>query len=286
MAARAPLRVVLLTDFGPDSPYVGEMKLALAQLAPNARVLDLAHDLPPHQVGAAAVVLTGARRFLPVPCVVCAVVDPGVGSARRIVAARYPGPVWVLAPDNGLLKGLRGFGKPVVLRAIANRRLWLSEVSAVFHGRDIFAPVAAALCAGTSARRLGPALQWDELAPAPWGAPRLERRPSGVRVLYVDRFGNLVTNLWQDDLVGGEPAWARCKGRTFPFAECYSDVGRGRAVALWGSFGFLELALREGSAAQALGARVGTRVQVGLGRPSCSRSRVPGGLSGQRGQGR
>jgi S-adenosylmethionine hydrolase len=260
-----PLPIVLLTDFGPQSSYVGQVKLVLARLAPRAPVLDLAHDLPPQDTRAAALVLNGARAYLPEPAIVCAVVDPGVGSARRILAARFSGRVTVLAPDDGLLPALRSFGAPTAVRVVTNRALFLPRVSPVFHGRDIFAPVAARLAEGLSLARLGPIVRPATLVPAPFRAPELRAgRWRGVEIAHVDRFGNLITNLGVRNLAGARIVAAYCAGRRFPFADHYAAVGRGRPLCLIGSFGQLELALREKSAAAALRAGVGRAVRVEL----------------------
>jgi S-adenosyl-L-methionine hydrolase (adenosine-forming) len=257
--------VVLLTDFGPQSPYVGQMKLVLARLAPRSAVLDLAHDLPPQNPAAAALVLSGSRPFLPVPCVVCVVVDPGVGSARRILVARYAGGLQVIAPDNGILPALRSFGPPAAIREVTNRGLFLPAVSPVFHGRDVFAPVAARLAAGLAPARVGPPARPSSLARPAWRAPRMGTPPRGVEVLYADRFGDLVTNLHAEDLRGAPVRSARCAKRRFPFVTHYAAVAKGQPLCLIGSFGHLELALREKSAAAELDAAVGAEVLVELG---------------------
>ena len=264
-ARRRGLPVVLLTDFGPQSPYVGQLKLVLARLTPRSAIFDLAHDLPPQGTAAAALVLSSAWPFLPAPCVVCAVIDPGVGSQRRILAARYAGGLLVIAPDNGILPALRSFGPPDAIHEVTNRRLFLPVVSPVFHGRDVLAPVAARLARGLALSRVGPNAAWSSLVPPAWPAPRMGARPRGVEVIYVDRFGNLVTNLHADILSGARIRCARYRRRRFPFVTHYAAVARGRPLCLIGSFGHLELALRGKSAAAALRAAPGVAVSVELG---------------------
>jgi S-adenosylmethionine hydrolase len=209
-------------------------------------------------------VLSSARPFLPAPCVVCAVIDPGVGSKRRILAARYAGGLLVIAPDNGILPALRSFGSPDAIRVVTNRGLFLPVVSPVFHGRDIFAPVAARLARGLDLARVGPNAAWSSLVSPPWPVPRMGTPPRGVEVIYADRFGNLVTNLHAEDLSGARVRCARYRRRRFPFVTHYAAVARGHPLCLIGSFGHLELALRGKSAAAALRAARGTVVSVEL----------------------
>lgn len=261
--APAPLPVVLLTDFGPHSAYVGQMKLVLERAAPGARVIDLAHDLPAHDLAAAVLALSGAQRYLPEPCVLCAVVDPGVGSARRIVAARFANGVRVLCPDNGLLAAFAPRGRPQALHAVTNKKYFLPDVSPVFHGRDVFAPVAAALAQGLDPKALGPRVALSSLAPAPWPAPKLSKRGGTAQVVHADRFGNLVTNVPAYEVRARKLREARIGRLVFPLREHYAEVSVAKPVALVGSYGFLELALRERSASARTGAKPGTKVILG-----------------------
>lgn len=257
--------VVLLTDFGPGSAYVGQMKMVLARRAPGAQVLDLAHDVPPQALGAASLILENAWSFLPDRSVLVAVIDPGVGSRRRIVAARFSNESLLLVPDNGVLPGASGLPRPGEVRALTCQELFLKPVSPVFHGRDIFAPVAAHLANGGAFNELGPLVRYESLVPAPWRAPVLGASVHGVRVIHVDRFGNLITNLRADGLEGRNVLSVRCRRRGFPFVTHYQAVESGRPLSLIGSHGRLELAIGEGSAAATLGVGMGTPVKVRLG---------------------
>jgi len=269
-----PLPVVLATDFGPSSAYVGQMKCVLEARAPGVRVIDLAHDLPPQNVAAAALVLRAAWAYLPRPCVLVTVVDPSVGSPRRIVAAHSADDVIVLAPDNGLAAALLAGQTPRALRAVTNRALFLPRVSPVFHGRDLFAPVAAPLALGLDLSKVGPVIAPRSLVQAPYSAPR--QTCSGLRgeVVFVDHFGNLITNIRAEDLDAPGKNVARasrarpssfrvlCKHRTVPLVTHYAEAGKGQLLALIGSFGHLEIARRDGSATAFLRARPGTPVDV------------------------
>lgn len=256
---RAPAwPVVLLTDFGPASAYTGQIKCVIERLAPGTPVIDLAHDLPPQDIAAAALVLFGARAHLPQPCVVCAVVDPGVGSSRRILAAEFAQGIRVLAPDNGLLALWCETEAPRALHALANADLFQHPVSPVFHGRDIFAPVAARLACGLPLEETGAAIQ-KPAAPPPWTAPERTTRGWMGQVLCADRFGNLITSLRTEHVPSG-CGCIMAGRRRIKLCTHYAEAPAGTVLALPGSFGFLELAVRNGSAAQTLGFKPGTPV--------------------------
>ncbi|MCW8133175.1 MAG: SAM-dependent chlorinase/fluorinase [Planctomycetota bacterium] len=257
-----PRPVVLMTDFGPGSVYVGQIKLALARAAPGVPVVDLAHDLPAHDVAAAALVLEGARHFLPAPAVLCAVVDPGVGSERALLAVTFPRGLVALAPDNGLLAPWIAAVRPVSIHAVTRRAWFHRRVSPVFHGRDAFAPTAARLALGEPAAKAGPRLKATALAPSPWHPLVRSGWALGARIVYVDPFGNLITNIHERDLPPGRTPVVRIGGRRLKWAGHYAAVPRGVPLALIGSFGFLEIAVREASAAAALNLGKGDSVSV------------------------
>lgn len=260
--AGSPRTIALLTDFGARDPFVGVMKGVIARIAPAARVIDLAHEVPARDVRAAAVALWTAYRYFPPRTIFVAVVDPGVGTRRRILAAETSAGTF-LAPDNGLLTLVLRAAPPKRAVAVTERRHRLPEVSATFHGRDIFAPVAARLARGLPLSRLGPRVrEWVRLS---FGEP--ERRAGRVRgeVISIDRFGNAMTNI--------PGAWAR-KGdavvirgrRVAPVASAYADVPRGRAVAVIGSAGTLEIAVNGGSAERKFKLKTGESVDVERGK--------------------
>lgn len=247
--------VVLCTDFGPASPYVGQMKLVLAGAAPDARIIDLAHDLPAQNVMAAAFVLAGARANVIQSGVICAVIDPGVGTDRRIVALEDDGGVMAVVPDNGLATI---FPSPVAVHEVSNRALFRPEVSPVFHGRDVFAPVTAALANGAPLAEVGPAIDPSTLVPLP---RPLRATPDEAEVVYADAFGNLITNLHRDDApqdmlgltIGGQQA---------QLVSYYGEAPPGALLCLIGSYDRLEVAVRNGSAAGALRLGQGARFNL------------------------
>ena len=235
--------VALLTDFGSKDPYAGVLRGVILSRCPGANVVDLCHGIEPQYVRQAAFALMSSAPYFPEGTLFVCVVDPGVGSARRILWARSRRHSF-LAPDNGLLSWLGPGERLLEVRRVTARSLFLPAVSATFHGRDIFAPVAAALAGGLSPSRLGPRAR---------GLVRL-RFPRRPEVLFLDGFGNAVTNLRPADLRGARGL--KASGTRFPLRTHYGAVGRGLPLALVGSSGFIELSLREGRA----GLKVGDHV--------------------------
>ncbi len=242
----------LLTDFGEHDGYLGAMKGRLLRLAPGVVLVDLTHQIPPGAIEVGCFVLGQAAPEFPEGTVHLAVVDPGVGSVRRGVAVEIDGQRYV-APDNGLLSAVLGAARETRVHVIGPRWLEAPGVSPVFHGRDVFAPVAAHLAAGGEAAAVGPPAEPASLVRLTLPRPQSGGDALRGEVVHVDRFGNLVTNL------AVAPSWAGARveladGRVLPFARTYADVAPGTLLALRGSSGLLEIAQRDGSAARALGA--------------------------------
>jgi hypothetical protein len=253
----API-LTLLTDFGTADYYVGAVKGTLVRLAPEARLIDLSHEVAPGDVEGAADLLAGAAPAFPGGTVHLAVVDPGVGSGRRILVAAAGGQLFV-APDNGLLTPFLGApagaeaGGPACVWSVERRELFLTSPGATFHGRDRFAPVAAALLRGEEPERLGRRI--EDPVRLPLALPRRRETPDGAvlegRVARVDRFGNLVTDLpagWLESgrLVAVEVAGREIRRRIGHYAE----LAPGEPGALTGSLGTVELSLRGDSLAE------------------------------------
>lgn len=253
--------VALLTDFGPGSVYVGQLHAVLARRAPAARVVDLAHDCPPGIVASAAYVLQRSWRHFPAGSVHVAVVDPGVGSGRAILAARAHGQ-WFIAPDNGLLGGVLIDAEDAVVHRIENEALFNDTVSHTFHGRDVMAPVAAHLVGGGALAEVGP-----EVAPAVvLPGPRVAADHLDGEVLIVDRFGNLITDISRRVLLDfGAAEHIRVRvGAAFieGLAETFSDVAPGIALIYLGSGDHLEVAVNGGRASDLLRLAVGSPIRV------------------------
>ncbi len=249
-----PPLIAVLTDFGSRDPYVGIMKGVMAGIAPDATVIDISHGVPPQDLVVGALWLDGAVDWFPPHTVFLVVVDPGVGSARRVVASEL-GSQRFVCPDNGLLTALlqRRQGRAVVA---SDPRFHLPGVSHTFHGRDIMAPVAAHLAAGLPLEQLGPPAGDLKLL----DLPRARRALDLVvgEVVYLDHFGNLITSIPASDLEPGMTV--ELGGQRLPLVRTYADVEPGEPLALVGSTGRLEISVRDGSAAECLDCGVGDAV--------------------------
>jgi hypothetical protein len=245
--------ITLLTDFGTRDSYLGEVRGVLVSRAPDVSLVDITHDIAPGDVAGAAYILGRVWSRFPAGTVHLVVVDPGVGGTRNALAVLSGGHAFV-APDNGVLTpvlsrdGVRVAALPIPASA-----------APTFHGRDVFAPAAAALADGTELAVLGPAVE---------PAVRLSDVPLTVdpdrvagQVIYIDRFGNLVTNLPAE--LSAERI-VSVDGRVVgPLRRTFADVEQGDVVAYVGSGGTVEIAVRDRSAAGDLGARIGTPVSAG-----------------------
>jgi S-adenosylmethionine hydrolase len=256
--------ITLTTDFGEASPYVAAQKGVILSINPAARLVDLSHQIPPQDVRHAAFFLAAALPYFPPSALHVIVVDPGVGSERAILYVETAGQR-LLVPDNGCWTFLKGETPPRVVR-LAEPRFWRPQVSATFHGRDIFAPVAAHLSLGLNPSELGPpAAEWVRLTiPVPQAGMNSIRG----EITFVDHFGNLITNipaerLQPPDVLGVGRHTCR---RRFRWVRTYADAPPGTLVALASSTGFLEVAVVQGNAARKLRATVGMPVVVGWAR--------------------
>jgi len=239
---------------------VGAMKGAILSVCPEATLVDLAHEVPPHDVLAGALTLHAACRTFPAGTVFVAVVDPGVGSPRRGLALRA-GPHLFVGPDNGLFSFVLREHPQARIHGLENSRLFRSPVSPVFHGRDVFGPVAGHLAQGVGLGEVGPKVEDPVLLEAP--EPRkLATGEWEAAVLYVDRFGNLTTSLSERAVEGARTVEVWVGGATIPWVGTYSEVRPGTPCALVGSSGRLEVAVREGSASARLGVGKGSPVRV------------------------
>ncbi len=254
--------VTLLTDFGYADPFVGIMKGVILSRCPDATLVDLSHDVPPYDILGASFLLQSAVRVFPTGTIHLAVVDPGVGSSRRPLAARIGGHVFVV-PDNGLLSYPLATGSLDALRLIASERYMLAPVSATFHGRDIFAPAAGHLAAGLPLEQLGP----EAADPVRLAIPFPRPHPTGGvagEVVWIDHFGNCITNLTVDELhrvsPSGEAAEVVLDGRRLPVVRHYDEAGPDAEGAVIGSSGRIELFARRGNLARRRGVMPGRSV--------------------------
>jgi S-adenosylmethionine hydrolase len=270
--------IALLTDFGTTDSYVGVVKAVIAQLAPGIATIDLTHEVPPGDIRSGAFQLWRSARYFAAGTVFLCVVDPGVGTARRGIAVRFADFTFV-GPDNGLLSYLLAAEEHPTAVELVAPEYRLEQVSATFHGRDIFAPAAAHLARGVRLESLGPQVR----DPVRFTLPRLslaERDKIEGEVLHVDRFGNLVTSIGlvevdQDmarlipwlpgcedaNIYGSEWNVRLPNGTAIRLRNTFGDVLDGEPVAFVGSDGLIELAVRGGRADKALTLSVGERVE-------------------------
>jgi len=255
--------ITLTTDFGPQDAYVGAVKGVILTIAPDVTIVDITHAVPPQDVRHAGFVLASAAPYFPSGTIHVAVVDPGVGSQRRPIAVESRRALYV-APDNGILTLVLHRDPATRIVHLSNAQYWLSTVSTTFHGRDIFAPVAAHLACGVPLDALGQPI--DSIERFQLSQP--VRQPDGSilgHVQHVDRFGNCITDIpleWlpsdADTSIRVEIAGCQIRG----LAPTYASVPPGDLVALIGSLGYLEIAIREGNAAQQLGISIDDPVVV------------------------
>ncbi len=264
-----PRVVTFTTDFGLDDPFVGIMHGVVLSIHPETRIVDICHAIPSFDVLDAAWTIAQAYRFFPRRTVHVIVVDPGVGSARRPILAETDDYIFV-APDNGVLSLIEAREPKLTVRHITADRYFLQPVSQTFHGRDIFSPVAAWLSKGVAPAEFGPEVSDHVRLPLPAVERVGETSLRGV-VLKVDKFGNLITNLSEQEapalfatipprvklLIAGHTITRVCRS--------YADGGDDDFFGILGSSGYLEIAARQASAAEKLAAGVGAPVGVILG---------------------
>ena len=256
--------ITLTTDFGTSDSYVAQMKGAILSINPRAQIVDVTHEVPPQDVARGAMILDEIARVFPGGTIHVAVVDPGVGSARRIVAAEAAGQRF-LAPDNGLLGPVLARAPAVRIHRVTSDQFWRTPVSATFHGRDIFAPVAAHWSLGVDAADFGPALARDALVQIAATEPQFSGSELIGRIEAVDSFGNLITNIHESHLGALDRGAAQVivAGRQIRgISRCYSEKPAGALLALIGSSGRMEIAVNAGSAARVVAANTGMEVRL------------------------
>lgn len=251
--------ITLTTDFGLADSYVGVMKGVILSIDPTATIVDISHEIAPHDVREAAYVIYTAYPYFPPDTVHVVVVDPGVGSQRRAIALRAARACFV-APDNGVLSYVLAREELGQAVSLTNPRYHRPAVSHTFHGRDIFAPVAAHLARGVPLAELGEPL--TEIVTFPFSQPQV--LPDGkviAHVLHIDRFGNLILDVREGDESLSREIFLEVAGhRLWGLRHTFADVPVGELVAYIGSSGHLEIALREGNAAQRLNMEIGDEI--------------------------
>ncbi len=261
--------IALMTDFGLRDSYLGIMKGVIYSMAPHVNIIDLTNDIQPQNFKEAAFVLNNAVEFFPKETIFLCIIDPGVGTSRNSVAMKA-GDYYFLSPDNGLLSYVIKKFQPEGIYSLNNSKYFLPDVSSTFHGRDIFAPVAAHIANGTDISEFGERISPISLISLP--DPQCFLDSQGIwhgEVLHIDRFGNIITSLKAStlgldykNLTKQNLRWiVESSNIKITFLhQTFGDVNVGSFLAYIGSSGFLELGIREGNAAEASGIVVGQNV--------------------------
>ena len=257
-----PPILTLTTDFGLSDHYVGTMKGVILGICPPAQLVDISHHVTPFEIAEGAYLIAQAYRYFPRKTVHLVVVDPGVGSARRPILMEAAGQYFV-APDNGVLSMVFSREKHKI-RLISNDRYFLHPVSRTFHGRDIFAPVAAHLAAGVAPARIGKLIS-DYLRPGFEKPQRTGKHTWLGRILKIDHFGNIVTNFHVDDFPDLERrdfSMAIGAVETGSLLHTYAECASGEMFVIAGSSGYLEVSVSQGSAAGRIGCQTGASAEL------------------------
>lgn len=253
--------LVLTSDFGDRDVYVGVIKGVIAQINPLLSVVDLTHQIPPQNLAAARFCLMNAYPYFPVGTVHMAVIDPGVGSKRRAIAVELA-QGFLVGPDNGIFSGILSQSPAVTAVELTNPHYWRTpEPSNTFHGRDIFAPVAAHLASGVPITELGQEINPETLIQLNIG--ECNQTNTGVTgcIQYIDYFGNLVSNI-PERYVQGKTWCVQAAGLSIPGCATYSDVKVGEVAALVGSHGWVEIAINSANAHSQLQINLQDALQV------------------------
>jgi len=261
--------ITFLSDYGLEDEFVGVCRGVVKRFAPEVEILDIAHGIPPQDVAAGATVLAQAVRYMPA-AVHLAIVDPGVGTPRRAVVIETGSGSPLVGPDNGVLSlAAEALGGATRAFAITNESLFLEAPSRTFHGRDIFAPVAARIALGMNLEEAGPAVSVDQLIRIEMPPAKVDDDHIHARVVQIDHFGNLQLNFGRSELEGigvilGDETEVRFGGRSFkaPYSQAFSEVKKGGLILLEDSHRHLTIAVNMGNARDALEARRGDPVIV------------------------
>jgi S-adenosyl-L-methionine hydrolase (adenosine-forming) len=257
--------ITLLTDFGLSDVYVGVMKGTIAQINPQLKVIDITHEIPPQNIAAGRFCLMNAYAYFPPETVHIAVVDPGVGSSRRAIAVECAN-CFLVGPDNGLFSGILSRQSAIASVELTTPKYWRTpQPSSTFHGRDIFATVGAYLANGVALLELGESIDPNSLVQLPM--PNYHVTATGIEgsIQYVDRFGNLITNIpntciqnknWSVKICNTSDSIIISSGAT------YNDCEPGDLIAIIGSHGWLEISVNGGSAQSVLKLELGAIVQL------------------------
>jgi S-adenosyl-L-methionine hydrolase (adenosine-forming) len=263
MHTALPPAVVLMTDFGLSDTYVGQMKGVILSIAPATRIIDLTHAVTAQNIAQGTFLLGKSTPYFPDGTIFVAVVDPGVGTSRKAIAVETARHIF-LAPDNGLLTSIFQGAEVTRCVTITNERYMLSSRSSTFHGRDVFSPVAAHLASGVAFEELGSEIDPSTCTRIP--LPGCQSRDNGASwegtIICTDHFGNLITSL-DSEVLERSNQWLVSAGEhELPICRTYCDVADQQPLAYTGSSGMIEIAVRNGNAAEILGLKDGDPVRA------------------------
>ncbi len=262
--------ITLLTDFGTEDEYVGVMKGVILSINPSAVIIDITHHIAAQDIVQAAYILKAAYPYFPEGTIHVVISDPGVGTPRMILAAEISDYIF-LAPDNGVLSLISDHARKII--RVENARYFLPSVSRTFHGRDIFAPIAAHLSKGLMIESLGTAISSEDIKRLDIPLPQVSEKGISGKIIMADRFGNLMSNIGAEDLkyLGNQCLEIQFQHRTIiGLSDSYSAVKPGEALAIIGSRGYVEIAVNCGNAAEYFNARKGESVRI-IRRPPSAR---------------
>jgi S-adenosyl-L-methionine hydrolase (adenosine-forming) len=253
--------ITLTSDFGLQDGYVGIIKGVIAQITPSARTIDINHQISPQDIHAGRFILMNAYNYFPKGTIHLAVIDPGVGGKRRGVGIRFAAG-YVVGPDNGLFSGILSQSPAISAVNLNNPAYWrTAHPSTTFHGRDIFAPVAAYLAQGVPLEMFGEIIDPSSLVQLAIAPPVIREDKIIGQIQYIDIFGNLITNI-SDHLLQGKNWFVQLGQKIIPAQNTYSDVPLGEIVAFIGSHGGLEIAVNSGNAQEQLRLNIGAPITV------------------------
>jgi len=257
--------ITLLTDFGLKDYYVASMKAVILSICPSATIVDISHDISNFDILEAAFTLCASYHYFPHGTVHVVVVDPGVGSSRKALVFKTRN-YYFVGPDNGVLSLAAEMDNVIEVREIVNEKLMLHKISRTFHGRDVFAPVAAHIACGLSVKEVGPVV--NEYVKLPLQRPSKDGNICQGSILHIDKFGNVITNI-PSSFVGEDVRSIKLflsDGRIYhmPLVDFYAAAPIGSLMAIHGSAGFLEISINQGNAASTLKVKRGEKIILEL----------------------
>ncbi len=251
--------ITLSTDFGIKDGFVGVMKGIIYGINPQAKIVDITHHIPPQNIEAGSFILQNSYKYFPDGTIHIVVVDPGVGSDRKILAAAANNHFFI-APDNQILKYIFYKNETLTVVEVLNKRYFSQDISRTFHGRDIFAPIAAHLSKGIPLDALGKKITDFDRGKIQW--PVFSENKITGTIIHIDTFGNLISNIEEKDLLNRPVTIKTCKIILDKLSNSYTEVNIGQPLAIFGSSGFLEIAVRNGNARDFLSLNIGDRFEV------------------------